>query len=96
MTRNGPRSVGFDVAPLIGGLGIANRSVSQPEQIWATIFGIAGGAALGDFREAQCAQFADRWRYRMAMQSILNELIEGDGQISVVPPTVVCELDFHA
>jgi hypothetical protein len=90
------RFLGSDALPLVGRFGIANLAVRQPEKVGAPPFGVSSPAVLGDFNEPESTHLSQARRDGVPVDSILDKMVEGDGQPSVVVPTVMGHLDFQA
>jgi hypothetical protein len=85
----------LDMLPLVCRLGVAERPISQPEQIRAPEIGIACAALFRDFHETERADLPDRGRDRMAMNAVLYKLIEGYWELAVIGAAMVRHLDLE-
>ncbi len=83
-----------DSSPLVSGLGVADMAIRQSELIRPAPFGITGPAVFSDFDEAQRLQFTNCWPYGVATNPVIDELVIGDGQSTVIVPAVMGQLDL--
>jgi hypothetical protein len=87
--------LGLDALPFVGRLGIADLTVGQPKQVGAAPLRIAGAPALGNFDKPESAHLSQGRRDGVAVKSILYEVVERDGEPSVIVPAMVGHLDFQ-
>ncbi len=84
------------ISPLVSGFSVADMAIRQSELIRPAPFGITGPAVFSDFDEAQRLQFTNCWPYGVTANPVLDELIIGDGQSTVIVSAVVGQLDLKA
>ena len=68
--------------------------VSEPEQVWGAELCVTRAPAFGDFKEAKRFAFANSGCDLLSVNAVPHEVVEGDGQLSVVLAAVVPEFDF--
>jgi hypothetical protein len=71
-------------------------TIGQTEQIGRPKFGIASATGLGDLYELERDQFPDSWSNPHPMNSVVLEIVIGDGESAIVSPAMVRELDLDA
>ena len=84
------------ISPLVSGLSVADMAIRQSELVRPAPFGITSPAVFGNFDEAQDLQLADCWPYGVTANPIVNELVIGDRQSTVIVSAVVGQLDLKA
>jgi hypothetical protein len=87
---------GSDVLPIVGRFTVIRSLVCQPEFVRRPVLGITGAAMLGDFGKAKSLDFAHGWRDRVPVNAVFLKLCEGHGQVAVVPPGVMSQLNLQA
>jgi len=60
------------------------------------VLGITGAAMLGDFGKAKSLDFAHGWRDRVPVNAVFLKLCESHGQVAVVPPGMMPQLNLKA
>jgi hypothetical protein len=86
---------GIDSTPFVRGTRALGEPVCEAEKVRLPKFGIAGSAALCDLDEAESFAFVDRGSDRMAIKPIFDEVSVCNGELPIVGPAVIGELDFY-
>jgi hypothetical protein len=69
--------------------------VGKAKQVWRTKFGVSSAAGFGNNDETKRYAFADRWRDRVSIDSVLLKILKGDWQPAIIISAVVRQLDFN-
>jgi hypothetical protein len=86
----------FDAAPVIGRGCVAGRQVSEAKQIRPAIFAGATPTGPCQFDKAERAHFTKSGADGVAMNAEFLKIIEGGGELAIVPASMIEVFDFKA
>src|ERR1700722_17573185 len=71
-------------------------TVCQSKQVGFSKLGITSAARARDLKETECYKLVNCGTYRMAMNSVIHEIIIGYGQPAIIASTMMGKFDFDA